>query len=116
MYKIVDIKEISPSVQRMVIEAPLIAKKHRPGQFVIVINTEKGERIPLTVADKDKKKGHIVLIFQEVGKSTKEMGLRKAGEELFDVVGPLGRETHIRLREICLYRHAPPGDDRHMCW
>ncbi len=95
MYRIVDIREISPKVQRMVVEAPLIAKKHRPGQFVIVINTEKGERIPLTVADKDVEKGHIVLIFQEVGKSTTEMACRKAGEELFDVVGPLGKPTHI---------------------
>jgi ferredoxin--NADP+ reductase len=79
----------------MVIEAPLIAKKHRAGQFVIVINSEKGERIPLTIADKNVDKGEIVLIFQEVGMSTMEMGKKKAGEYLFDVVGPLGQPTHI---------------------
>lgn len=95
MYRIVDVQQIGPSVSRMAIEAPLIARKHRPGQFVILINDENGERIPLTVADKDPDKGHIVVIFQEVGKSTREMALRKAGEHLFDVVGPLGKATHI---------------------
>ncbi len=95
MYRIVDVQQIGPSVSRMVIEAPLIARKHQPGQFVILINDENGERIPLTVADKDPDKGQIVVIFQEVGKSTRQMALRKAGEHLYDVVGPLGKATHI---------------------
>ena len=95
MYKVIEIGEIAPKVKRMVIEAPLIAKKHKPGQFVIIINSESGERIPLTVADKDVDNGTITLIFQEVGKSTVEMGMRVAGDDIFDVVGPLGKDTHI---------------------
>lgn len=95
MYLIKEIKEIAPKIKKMVIDAPLLAKKHKAGQFVMVINTEKGERIPLTIADKNPEKGEITLIFQEVGKSTIEMGLRKAGEHLFDIVGPLGKPTHI---------------------
>ena len=95
MYLIKEIKEIAPKIKKMVLDAPLLARKHKAGQFVMVINTEKGERIPLTIADKDPEKGEITLIFQEVGKSTIEMGLRKAGEYIFDVVGPLGKPTHI---------------------
>ncbi len=95
MYLIKEIKEIAPKIKKMVLEAPILAKKHKAGQFVMVINTEKGERIPLTIADKDPEKGEITLIFQEVGKSTIEMGMRKAGEYVYDVVGPLGRPTHI---------------------
>jgi len=95
VYRILEVKEIVPKTKRMVIEAPLIAKKHRAGQFVIVINSEKGERIPLTIADKNVEKGEIVLIFQEVGMSTMDMGKKKAGDYLFDVVGPLGQPTHI---------------------
>lgn len=95
MYKILEVSEIVPKTKRMVVEAPLIAKKHRAGQFVIVINSEKGERIPLTIADKNVEKGEIVLIFQEVGMSTMDMGKKKTGEYLFDVVGPLGQPTHI---------------------
>lgn len=95
MYLIKEIEEIAPKIKKMVLDAPLLAKKHKAGQFVMVINTEKGERIPLTIADKDPEKGEITLIFQEVGKSTVEMGLRKPGEYIFDVVGPLGKPTHI---------------------
>ena len=95
MYLIKEIKEIAPKIKKMVLEAPLLAKKHKAGQFVMVINTEKGERIPLTIADKDPEKGEITLVFQEVGKSTIEMGLRKEGEYIYDVVGPLGKPTHI---------------------
>ena len=72
MYLIKEIKEIAPRIKKMVLKAPILAKKHKAGQFVMVINTEKGERIPLTIADKDPEKGEITLIFQEVGKSTIE--------------------------------------------
>ncbi len=95
MYLIKDIEEIAPKIKKMVLKAPLLAKKHRAGQFVMVINTEKGERIPLTIADKNPEKGEITLIFQEIGKSTMEMGLRTKGEHVYDVVGPLGKPTHI---------------------
>ncbi len=95
MYLIKEIEQIAPKIKKMVLDAPLLAKKHKAGQFVMVINTEKGERIPLTIADKDPEKGEITLIFQEVGKSTVEMGLRKPGEYVYDVVGPLGKPTHI---------------------
>lgn len=94
-YRIVDVCQIAPNVTRMVIDAPLIAKKHKPGQFVILINGENGERIPLTVADRDPEKGEIVVIFQEVGKSTMEMAALQAGDTMYDVVGPLGKATHI---------------------
>ncbi len=95
MYLIKEITEIAPKIKKMVLDAPILAKKHKAGQFVMVINTEKGERIPLTIADKNPEKGEITLIFQEVGKSTIEMGLRKEGEYIYDVVGPLGKPTHI---------------------
>lgn len=95
MYKILVKKELAPSVQLFELEAPRIAGKAQPGQFVIVRLDEEGERIPLTIADFDRVKGTVTIIFQEVGASTKAMGLLQEGDALLDVVGPLGKQTHI---------------------
>ena len=80
----------------MVVEAPRVARAHRPGQFLMVMNTEEGERIPLTIADSDPEKGTVTIVFLEVGRSTIELGEDfKAGDSLFSVLGPLGTPTHI---------------------
>ncbi len=95
MYKILKKEDIAPGEKLFVLNAPDIAKKAKPGQFVIIIIDEKGERIPLTIADYDGKKGTITIIVQEVGKSTMQMGTMPKGEGFLDVVGPLGVPTHI---------------------
>lgn len=95
MYKIVNKRTIASDIQFIKVEAQEIANKVQPGQFVIVRLDEKGERIPLTVADFNRQQGTISIIFQEVGKTTKELGLYKAGDSLANVVGPLGQPTHI---------------------
>lgn len=95
MHRIISNRTLAPATHDMIVEAPLIASKRKAGQFVIVRMRELSERIPLTIAGADKEAGTLRLIFQEVGKSTMEMGQMKAGESLLDVVGPLGRPTHI---------------------
>lgn len=90
MFKILDRKDLATSIKQFVIDAPLVAKKAKPGQFVIIRIKEGGERIPLTIADFDAQKGTITIVFQEVGKTTKELGTLKAGDYLTDFVGPLG--------------------------
>lgn len=93
MYKIIDKHPLHESVDYMKIEAPMIAKKARPGQFLIIRADEYAERIPLTVAETDKDAGTVSVIFQKVGASTMKLGLMKTGDALADVVGPLGRPT-----------------------
>ena len=88
--------QLAPNIQRFVIEAPLIAKKAKPGHFVVVRHDEKGERIPLTIADSDALNGTITLICQGVGKSTKEINALNAGEYFLDIMGPLGAVCPIR--------------------
>jgi len=95
MYKILVKQQLAPSVQLFEVAAPLIAKKAQPGQFIILRSNEDGERIPLTIADFNREKGTITLIFQEVGASTVELGQLNAGDSILDLVGPLGRATHI---------------------
>lgn len=95
MYRILKKQALSGTVKLMVIEAPGVARKAKPGQFVIVRIDEPGERIPLTIADYDRDAGTITLIFQEVGKSTMQMGALKPGDGLITVVGPLGHPTEI---------------------
>ena len=95
MFEIVEKQTLAPTVHRMVLRAPEIARKHRAGNFVVLRIHEKGERIPLTVADKDAQAGTITLVFQAVGKTTSELGEMKAGQHLLDVVGPMGRPTHV---------------------
>lgn len=94
-------EEIAPQIKRMIISAPLIAKKARTGQFVILRVDERGERIPLTLVDWSPEKGTITLIFQEIGLSTIKLGKLNVGDHIEDIVGPLGNPT-----EIAKYGHV----------
>ena len=95
MYKILEKQVLSDVTKLMVVEAPHVARKAKAGQFVIVIADEQGERIPLTIADHDPSAGTITLIFQEVGKSTLQMGTMNVGDGFYSVAGPLGHPTEI---------------------
>jgi ferredoxin--NADP+ reductase len=95
MYKVLQKEVLSDTIKLMVVEAPQVARAARAGQFVIVRAHDRSERIPLTIADFDRSSGTITLIFQEVGKSTMEMGSLGAGEALVTVAGPLGHPTEI---------------------
>ncbi|MGI6778970.1 MAG: sulfide/dihydroorotate dehydrogenase-like FAD/NAD-binding protein [Acetivibrionales bacterium] len=95
MYKIKRKEVLNPSVKLMEIDAPHIAKKARPGQFIILRINENGERIPLTIADYDRENGTVTIIFQEVGKTTRQLGALEAGDALLDFVGPLGIASHL---------------------
>ncbi|MCR5850195.1 MAG: bifunctional dihydroorotate dehydrogenase B NAD binding subunit/NADPH-dependent glutamate synthase [Bacteroidaceae bacterium] len=95
MYKIVKKVQFSEKVFRLDVEAPLIAKARKAGHFVIVRVDEKGERVPLTIAGSDKEKGTITLVIQTVGASTSQLCALNEGDYIADVVGPLGRATHI---------------------
>ncbi|PIS27229.1 MAG: ferredoxin-NADP reductase [Candidatus Marinimicrobia bacterium CG08_land_8_20_14_0_20_45_22] len=95
MNRIISAEFIAPDIKRFVIEAPLIARKRKPGQFIIVRVRENGERIPLTIVDGSPETGFITLMVQGIGKTTKTMNLLKAGEFVRDVVGPLGKPTRI---------------------
>ena len=95
VYKILEKQRLSDAIVLMTVEAPHVARSAKPGQFVIVIADEQGERIPLTIADYDKQAGTITLVIQEVGKSTKQMGAMAAGEGFYSVAGPLGHPTEI---------------------
>lgn len=94
MYKIVRKKVLNPTVILMEIDAPLVAKKAEPGQFIILRTDSDGERIPLTVADYNREKGLVTIIFQVVGSTTEKLSRMKEGEYLQDFVGPLGNKTH----------------------
>jgi len=95
MNRIVEAKELVPSMKMLKVEASDIAKKYRAGQFAILRVNEKGERIPLTIADTDVKNGTITLISQEVGKTTKLLGRLKKGDNIQDLVGPLGKPSEV---------------------
>lgn len=95
MFKILEKQELSPGVFRMVIDAPRIAKKTQPGQFIIERVNEESERIPLTVADFDREQGTITLIFQAVGASTELLAEQNEGVSILDLVGPLGQPSEI---------------------
>jgi len=86
---------IAPEIKRFVIEAPLIARKAQPGQFVILRVWEKGERIPITIVNGDAESGTVTLIIQGLGKTTRHMNLLNSGDYVHDIVGPLGKATHI---------------------
>ncbi len=90
MFKIQERQDLAPSIKLFIIEAPLIAQKAKPGQFVILRTKPGGERFPLTIADYDAEKGTVTVVFQEVGKSTLELGTLKAGDYIEDFIGPLG--------------------------
>ncbi len=95
MYEILEKEVLAPTIKKLKVKAPLIAKKTKPGNFIILRVDEKGERIPLTVADYDRETGMISIIFQEVGYSTKLLGKMDKGDQIRDIVGPLGH--HIDL-------------------
>lgn len=103
MYKIVRKKVLNPTVTLMEVEAPLIAKKAEPGQFIILRVNEDGERIPLTVADFDREKGTITIIFQIVGATTELLNHLNEGEYIHDFVGPLGVASHTEgLKKVAV--------------
>ena len=95
MYEILEKKIMSETVKLMKVKAPLVAKKAVAGQFIILRIDKKGERIPLTIADFDRKKGTITVIFMEVGKTTKKLGTLKVGDKLLNFAGPLGQPSEI---------------------
>ena len=94
MFEIVRREELNPTVTLLEISAPLIAKKAEPGQFIILRTDENGERIPLTIADFDRTKGTVTIIFQIVGATTERLNHKSVGDCLHDFVGPLGVATH----------------------
>ena len=96
MNKIIKKKILNPTVTLMEVEAPFIAKKAEPGQFIILRVDEEGERIPLTVADYDREKGTVTIIFQIVGETTIELNNLSEGDYIHDFVGPLGVPTHLK--------------------
>ena len=103
MFKIVEKEHLNPTVSKMVIEAPFIARKAEPGQFIIFRTFEDSERIPLTIADTDKEAGTVTIIYQIVGGSTMELDTLEAGDSLCDFVGPLGVATHTDgLKKVCV--------------
>ncbi len=95
MYKIVRRERLNENVVLMDVDAPLIAKKCKAGQFIMLRVHEKGERIPLTVADYDREKGTVTIIFQEVGKTTKMLGKLQEGGYILDFAGPLGKPSEL---------------------
>ncbi|MBM4432064.1 MAG: sulfide/dihydroorotate dehydrogenase-like FAD/NAD-binding protein [Chloroflexi bacterium] len=95
MYRITAREDLAPVTKLFKVKAPEVARKAQAGQFVIVRIDEPGERVPLTIADYDRQSGEITLVFQEVGKTTKQLGTMGVGDELASFVGPLGRPTEI---------------------
>ena len=103
MYKILEKKVLNPTVVQLQIEAPLVANKARPGQFIILRVDENGERIPLTVAGVNKEKGTVKIIFQIVGGTTEKLSHKEEGDYIQDFVGPLGVATHLDgLKKVCI--------------
>jgi len=103
MYRIVRKKELNPTVTQMEIESPLVARKAKPGQFIILRVDEEGERIPLTVAGCNPMEGTVKIIFQVVGATTEALNHKKEGEFISDFVGPLGVATHTEgIRKVCI--------------
>ena len=103
MNKILEKTPLNPTVTRMVVDAPLVARKAEPGQFIILRVGEDGERIPLTVADYDREKGTVTIIFQIVGGTTEKLNHLNAGDFIHDFVGPLGRPTETEgLKKVAV--------------
>nr|MDY5756688.1 sulfide/dihydroorotate dehydrogenase-like FAD/NAD-binding protein [Eubacteriales bacterium] len=103
MYKIVAKKELNPTVTMMDIEAPLVAAKAEPGQFIILRVDADGERIPLTIAHYDREAGTVRIIFQVVGATTEKLNHKQVGEYIQDFVGPLGVASHLEgLKNVCI--------------
>ena len=103
MYKIVSKTPLNPTVTMMTVEAPFVARKAQPGQFIILRVDEEGERIPLTVAGYDRDAGTVNIIFQIVGATTEKLNHKEAGEYIQDFVGPLGVPSKINgLKKVCI--------------
>lgn len=103
MNKIVKKEILGEKIKKIEVYAPLISKKAKPGQFIVLRVDEKGERIPLTIAGVNTEKGTITLIFQEVGTTTSKLGLLEENEEILDIVGPLGKPTEIKeYGNVCI--------------
>ena len=103
MNKIIRKKELNPTVTQMEIYAPLVAKKAKPGQFIILRVNEEGERIPLTVAGTNAEEGTVKIIFQIVGATTQLLNAKNEGEYIQDFVGPLGVATHTEgIKKVCI--------------
>ncbi len=99
MFKIVSRSVLAQNCKEFVVYAPLVAAKAQPGQFVVIRVDDTGERIPLTIADFDRKQGFITLVTQEVGKTTKKLGLLQTGDSILDLLGPLGHPSIIEKME-----------------
>jgi len=95
MYRILAREDLALNIHLFKVGAPSVAKKAQPGQFVVVRSDEKGERIPLTIADWNKKEGNVTIVFMEVGTTTRKLALLNAGDSILDFVVPLGRPTEI---------------------
>ncbi len=111
-YKILSKKEICPNQFEITIDAPHVVRNAKAGQFIIFRAEEDGERVPLTIADFDREKGELTLVFMAVGHSTKKLALLNVGDEIIDLAGPLGQPTHIKKygTVVCLaggYGAAP---------
>lgn len=111
-YKILAKKEICPNQYEITVDAPFVVRNAQAGQFIIFRADENGERVPLTIADVNKEKGELTLVFMAVGYSTKKLAELNVGEEIHDIVGPLGKPTHIKQygTVVCLaggYGAAP---------
>lgn len=103
MYKIVRKESLNPTVTLMEVEAPLVARKAEPGQFIIFRVNEDGERIPLTIAGYDREKGTVTIIFQIVGAGTELLNAKEEGDYIHDFVGPLGKPTEVEgLKKVCV--------------
>ena len=104
MFKILQKKRVNSEVTFMKLEAPHVVENAKPGQFIVIKIDEKGERIPLTILDKDKKRGTLSIMFQEVGKTTKQLATLETGSFVMDIIGPLGNPTHVEKvgRVICI--------------
>ncbi len=103
MNRIVEKKLLTPVTTLFEVDAPMVARKAQPGQFVVVRISEKGERIPLTIADFDRERGTVTIVVQEVGKTTREMARLREGDEILDFLGPLGQPAELLSggRVIC---------------
>ena len=95
MYKILLTQDLAPNIHLFKVMAPAVAKKAQPGQFVVIRIDERGERIPITIADWDEKEGSVSIVFMEIGTTTRRLTLLKAGDYIADFVGPLGLPSHV---------------------
>lgn len=95
MNKIIFKQTLAPNIKKIIVQAPIVAKKALPGQFIVIIIDEKGERVPLTIVNSNKEKGGLTLIFQEVGKTTYKLGKLETGDTIANLLGPLGKATEV---------------------